>query len=267
MASRSERRRQARNSNGSDMARFYWILGIVAVLGVGVVGYEIAVHRTGSAATKPVDLKGLDDPTALMKAAQGITKGSPDAPVTIIEFGDYECPACGMFTLQVQPDIEKAFVNTGKAKFVFYDYPLVRIHAGSFIAARAARCANDQDRFWQFHAELYRKQDDWVSESNPIGAFVSYAKDLGMDTDAFQRCVNSDEHADVVTADMKLAQQLGLNSTPTIMVGLEKSMPRRLGEDFSFKAVKALVDHFLAEADSAKAADSSKVAAAKHRSR
>jgi protein-disulfide isomerase len=253
VASRGERRRKSRDSNGSDMTRFYWVLGIVAVLGLGLVGYQVAAHRAGGAATQPVDLKGLDDPAALMRAAQGITKGSPDAPVTIIEFGDYECPACGEFTLQIQPQVEKAYVATGKAKLVFYDYPLVSIHAGSFIAARAARCANDQDRFWQFHSELYRKQNDWVAKANPISAFVGYAKSLGMDGGAFQHCLESDRHADVVTADMRLAQQLGLNSTPTIMVGLAKGMPRRLGEDFSFKAVKALVDQVLAEADSAKA--------------
>jgi protein-disulfide isomerase len=251
VASRGERRRESRNPNGSDMTRFYWILGTVAVLGVGLVGYQVAARHTG-AATKPVDLKGLDDPGALMKTAQGVTKGSPDAPVTIIEFGDYECPACGVFALQVQPEVEKAYVATGKAKFVFYDYPLVSIHAGSFIAARAARCAGDQDRFWQFHDELYRKQDDWVARSNPISAFVGYAKGLGMDTGAFEQCLNSDRHADVVTAGMELARQLGLDATPTIMVGLAKGMPRSLGQDFSFKSVQAVVDRLLAEADSAK---------------
>jgi protein-disulfide isomerase len=235
------------------MTRFYWILGVIAVIGVGAVGYQVASHRMGKATTAPVDLKGLDDPTALMKAAQGITKGSPDAPVTIIEFGDYECPACGVFTLQVQPDLEKAYVDSGRAKFVFYDFPLVSIHAGSFLAARAARCANDQDRFWQYHEELYKNQNQWVAQQDPGSSFVTYAKGLGMDTGAFQQCLNSDRHADVVTADMKLAEQLGLNGTPTIMVGLENAMPRRLGEDFSFKAVKALVDQLLAEADSAKA--------------
>ena len=74
-----------------------------------------------------------------------------------------------------------------------------------------------------------------------------------MDTGAFERCVNSDKHADAVTAGRELAEQLGLEGTPTIMVGLAKGMPRRLGDDVSFKAVRALVDQVLAEADSAKA--------------
>lgn len=252
MASRGERRRESRSPNGSDMTRFYWILGIVAVLGVGLVGYQVAAHHTG-AATKPVDLKGLDDPAALMRAAQGITKGSPDAPVTIIEFADYECPLCGVFALQIQPQVEKAYVATGKAKLVFYDFPLVSIHPTSFLAARAARCAYDQDHFWQFHDEIYRKQNDWVPLKDPTRTFVGYAKGLGMDTGAFERCVNSDKHADAVTAGRELAEQLGLDGTPTIMVGLAKGMPRRLGDDVSFKAVKALVDQVLAEADSAKA--------------
>ncbi len=253
MASRSERRKKSRSSSGSDMTKFYWILGVVAVVGMGAVGYQVASHRMGKAATAPVALKGLDDPSALMKAAEGVTKGSPDAPITIIEFGDYECPACGVFTLQVQPEIERAYVEAGKVKFIFYDYPLVSIHPTSFLVARAARCANDQDRFWQYHAELYRKQDGWMMKQDPIDLLVSYAKGLGMDSGAFERCVRSDRHADVVTANLKLARQLGLNSTPTIMVGLEKSMPRKLEGDFSFKSVKAVVDQLLATADSAQA--------------
>jgi protein-disulfide isomerase len=248
VASRAQQRREARKSGGSDMTKFYWTLGVVAVIGVGAVGYQVASHRAGTAATAPVDLNGLDDPTALMKAAQAITKGDPNAPVTILEFGDYECPACGTFTLTIQPQVELNYVTPGKAKFVFYDFPLVSIHPTSFIAARAARCAIDQDRFWQYHEELYRKQNSWVPQANPINTFIGYAKDLGMDADAFGACLNSDKYADVVTANLKLAEQLGLNSTPTIMVGLEKGMPRRLGDDFSYKAVAALIDQVLAEA-------------------
>ena len=253
MASRAQQRRESRkNPGGSDMTKFYWVLGIVAVIGVGAVGYKVAAHKLGTAATAPVDLQGLDDPTALMRAAQGITKGDAKAPVTIIEFGDYECPACGTFALTIQPQIEKEYVATGKAKFVFYDFPLVSIHPPSFLAARAARCANDQDRFWQFHDELYHKQSDWVPQVNPkadpLSKFEEYAKGLGMDADVFNSCLNSDQHADVVTANLRLAEQLGLNGTPTIMVGLEGAMPKRLGDDFSFGAVKSLVDQVLAEA-------------------
>jgi len=241
------------------MAKFYWTLGVVAVIGIGAVGYQVASHKLGHAATAPVDLTGLDDPTALMRAAQAVTKGDPNAPVTIMEFGDYECPACGVFTLTVQPQIERTYVTTGKARFVFYDFPLVSIHATSFIAARAARCASDQDRFWQYHDELYRKQSSWVPQPNPINTFIGYAKDLGMDDSAFGACLNSEKYADVVTANLRLAQQLGLSGTPTIMVGLDKGMPRRLGDDFSYKAVAALVDQVLAEAaaqDSAEAGGS-----------
>ncbi|MCG6955475.1 MAG: DsbA family protein [Gemmatimonadetes bacterium] len=248
MANRAQQRREARKSGGSDMTKFYWTLGLVAVIGVGAVGYQVASHKMGTAATAPVDLKGLEDPTALMKAAQAITKGDPNAPVTILEFGDYECPACGTFALTVQPQVEAKYVTPGKAKFVFYDFPLVSIHPTSFIAARAGRCAVDQDRFWQYHDELYRNQNSWVLQANPIKTFIGYAKDLGMDADAFGACLNSDKYADVVTANLRLAQQLGLNGTPTIMVGLEKGMPKRLGDDFSYKAIAALVDQVLAEA-------------------
>ena len=76
--------------------------------------------------------------------AKGVTKGPEDAPITIVEFGDFQCPACGAFAQQVKPQIELAFVESAQAKFVFYDFPIVSGHPNAFLAARAARCAEDQ---------------------------------------------------------------------------------------------------------------------------
>jgi protein-disulfide isomerase len=110
------------------MTRIYMILGALAVVGVGAVGYSVG-RGSGSAATQPVVIEGLDeDMQRLAELAQGETKGDDSAPVTIIEFGDYMCPGCGMFNTQVKPQIELQLVQTGKAKFVFYDFPLTSIH-------------------------------------------------------------------------------------------------------------------------------------------
>ncbi len=97
-----------------------------------------------------------------------------------------------------------------------------------------------------------------MPQANPINTFIGYAKGLGMDPDAFGACLNSDKHADVVTANLRLAQQFGLSGTPTIMVGLDKGMPRRLGDDFSLQGGDGVVDQVLAEAaaqDSARSAE------------
>jgi len=206
----------------------------------------VGSKHLGKAATEPVDVAGLDDMSTLVEKAEGVTMGSPDAPVTIAEFGDYVCPACGEFSLTVKPRIVNQFVETGKAKLIFYDFPLVSIHPNSFIAARAARCAGDQNKYWEYQTELYRHQTQWIPKRQPVGEFVEYADSLGLDEGRFETCVKSDAHADLVSANLRLAQELGLTGTPTIMVSAGKSgMPRRLSE-FDFASIEAQVDSLLA---------------------
>ena len=178
----------------------FLMLGAVAVLGIGIVGYSVGSNALGTAATMPVDVEGLDDMERLVELAQGVTRGDPDAPITIVEFGDFQCPGCGQFALQVKPQIDLTYVQPGQAKFVFYDYPLVEIgHQHAFLAARAARCAGDQDRYWEYHDALFRNQSSWSGQSQVVGSFVSYADQVGLDTDTFEACLRSERHADVVT--------------------------------------------------------------------
>ena len=194
------------------------ILGVVAVVGIGVVGYSVG-SGTGSAVSAPVVIEGIDqDMERLAALAQGVTKGDENATVTIIEFGDYQCPGCGMFAMQVKPQIELALVETGKAKFVFYDFPLTGMHFNAFLAARAARCADDQGRFWEYHDNLFRAQARWSTLTNPVGIFEEYARTLELDDSAFSECLNSDRHAELVTANMQLGEVLGVPSTPTILI-------------------------------------------------
>jgi protein-disulfide isomerase len=200
------------------MNKLYLILGAVAVVGIGIVGYSIASNTLGAAVSEPIVVDGLEDGERLIEMAQGVTKGDPDAPVTIIEFGDYQCPGCGGFAMSVKPQVELALVETGQAKFVFYDFPLVTIRPNAFIAARAARCADDQDLFWEFHDSLFRNQPSWSAEANPMGSFRNYAETIGLDDETFVACVNSDRHADLVSANMQLGAALGVSGTPTLLV-------------------------------------------------
>jgi protein-disulfide isomerase len=218
------------------MSKIYMILGAVAVVGVGVVGYSVG-SGSGAAAMAPVVIEGLDDEGAerdlerLAELAQGVTKGDENAAITIIEFGDYQCPGCGMFAQQVKPQIELLLVEAGKAKFVFYDFPITSIHPNAFLAARAARCADDQDRFWDYHDNLFRNQNRWAALANAAGLFEEYARTLEMDDGAFSACLNSDQHAALVTANMMLGEVLGVPSTPTILIEYEGSA-RQIEPDF-----------------------------------
>jgi protein-disulfide isomerase len=227
------------------MSRFYLVLGIVAVIGIGAVGFSMFSSVTSSAATAPIEIEGIDDPATLISLATGTESGNPDAQVAIWEFADYQCPACQVFAGQVKPQIDLAYVETGQVKMIFFDFPLA-MHPNAFIAARAARCAGDQERYWDFHDELFRQQQSWSTSANPARDFQRYAKAMGMDEAAFRGCVDSDRFADVVTANMHLGNELRVNGTPTIMVVREGSMPTRV-IDFSWPSVQKAVEEALAQ--------------------
>jgi protein-disulfide isomerase len=249
VSSRSEQRRQARQERekqGSEMSRFYWILGAVAVLGVAIVGYSVGSSALSAAATEPIDLQGMEDMGRLVELAQGVTKGDESAPITIVEFGDYQCPGCGAFALSVKPQVELSYVNSGRAKFVFYDLPLISIHANAFLAARAGRCAQDQGMFWEYHQSLFQNQSAWSTKPEPARDFEAYANVVGLEPDAFQACLRSDRHADVVTANMHLAEQLGLSGTPSILISRGEGMAQRLN-NYDFQSIQQVVERMEAE--------------------
>ena len=245
MSNRAEQRREAREQGGSDMTKFYWVFGAVAVIGVGSFMYSMGANTFGTAASEPIEIEGLDDMGTLAELAQGVTKGDPAAPITIVEFADYQCPGCGAFALSVKPQIDLMYVQTGKAKFVYYDFPLISIHGHSFLAARAGRCAADQDKFWEYQDQLFRNQANWAADQAPMGKFLDYAGAVEMDEDAFEGCVKSDRHADVVSANMRLAYELGIDGTPTVMISGGGGMARRLN-NFDFQSIQTVVEELLA---------------------
>lgn len=240
---KSENQKKAGAS--SDMKVFYGILIAVAVIGVVAVGYSVGSGALGDAATEPVTLE-VTDLGELVRMAEGVTEGDPSAPVTIMEFADFQCPACQGFALRVKPQVKLRYVDTGRAKFVFHDFPLSQ-HPNAFIAARAARCAQDQDRFWQYHDRLFQDQPAWSSDSSPAGRFVGYAEELGLDADAFEGCLRSDRHAELVTANIHLGQQLGVPGTPAVFVSRGGGMVTRL-QSFDLQTIERAVQEALGEA-------------------
>lgn len=207
---------QARPGSGSGTKLFYVILGVIVIGGVAALVY--AARGGSGAATEPVEMSGLEDPQALFAAATPVKRGPDDAPVKVVEFGDYECPGCGYFALSIRPVVDDRFVESGAVQFIYYDFPLTEIHRHAFLAARAGRCAAEQDRFWEYHDLLYATREQWAPSSNALREFVDLAGQLGLDASAFEACLRSDRYADVVTANRLLGEQLGVNSTPTVIV-------------------------------------------------
>lgn len=212
------------------MKNFYIVLGVVAVAGAVVVG--LALRGGGTAASEAVDLGEIGN-EELLDLAQGVIYGDPEAPITIMEFGDYECPSCAYFALAVKPQADLAYIQDGQAKLVFHDFPLPHLHPQAFLAARAARCAGDQDRYFDYHDQLFGTQRDWSGPESAAGHFKQLAEDMGLDARAFRSCLDSDMHADVVTANKMLGERLGVTGTPNIFVHDDRNSRRLAGFEFA----------------------------------
>jgi len=234
-------------ASGGSLKGFYILFAIVAVIGIGAVGYSVASKALGTAAMEPVDLGAIqEDMRLLTEMAVPIVKGDENAPVSILVFGDFFCNHCSAFSLRERPRIESEYVETGKARLVFYDFVLdPRPQAGTFLAARAARCAQDQGLYWEYHDRLYRSQLTWGMESDKLGTFQEYAENLGMDSGEFRACLNSDRYAQEVSANRELAHALGLDGTPAVLVGTEGGMSRRL-PNYVFETIQEAVEEALA---------------------
>jgi len=142
-------------------------------------------------------------------------KGEPGAPLKVVEFSDYQCPVCKSHTLEVQPALDEAFVQTGKVMWVFKNLPL-RTHAQAAMAAAAAECAGAQGQFWPMHEALFAGQDTWAVD-DPIPALTALAGQAGLDVDAFTTCLDGRWAMEQVLADLYDAQDVG-NSTPMFIV-------------------------------------------------
>jgi protein-disulfide isomerase len=229
--------------SGSSLRGFYALLAAVALLGAGALVVSVVNADAGAAAPVRLD---IEDPERLIELAAGVESGDPEAPVTILEFGDYQCPACGAFAGQVKPLLDLNYVEPGKAELVFYDFPLVQVHPNAFLAARAARCAGDQGAYWTYHDRLFQAQTSWSRERSPTDRFVGYAADLGLDEDAFRACLESDRHAETVTAGMRLGERLGVTGTPTLVVSRGDGRADRLPA-FDYATVRAAIEDALKE--------------------
>ena len=139
-------------------------------------------------------------------------RGSPDAKVTIIEFSDFQCPFCGKFWKETYPQLMKEYVETGKAKFVFRDYPL-EFHPEAQKAAEASECAHEQGKFWEYHDKIFENQ-----QSLSVANEKQWAKDLGLDSAKFDNCLDSGKYAEEVKKDAAEGSAAGVSGTPGFFV-------------------------------------------------
>jgi len=133
------------------------------------------------------------------------------ATTTLVEFGDYECPACGVYA----PYVKQLLTDfAGKITFVFRNYPLPQ-HKNALISAYAVEAAGLQGKYWQMHEKMYATQNDWVNLNDPKNTFVGYAQNLGLNVDKFTADMDSSQIKDLVQSDMSDGNAVGLTETPT----------------------------------------------------
>lgn len=169
----------------------------------------------------------------------GVSIGNPDAPVVIREFADYQCPACAAFAPTAER-IREELVESGDVRFVFFDFPL-QMHAHSFEAAVAARCAGRQDKYWAYQEALFEQQRDWAQASDPTSMFLDIAVETGINAQRLEQCIAQGATDDVVERSGALARDIGVRSTPTVMVG-----PKVFAGAVSYERIKQAVDNQLA---------------------
>jgi len=162
-------------------------------------------------------------------------KGSDDAPITMIEFSDYECPFCERFYLQTLPNIQKDYIDTGKVKYVFRDYPL-SFHLNATKAAEAAECAGEQKKYWEYHDTLFQHQNALDTKN-----LKQYASDLGLDTAVFNQCLDSGAMAGEVQKDFQEGSRLGIRGTPSFFI----NGTRVVGAQ-PYDAIKQIIERELA---------------------
>ena len=139
--------------------------------------------------------------------------GSKDAPITIVEYTDYQCPFCQRFHVTSFPELKKAYIDTGKVRFFSKDMPL-DFHPNAMRAALAARCAGEQGKFWQLRDTMGANPN-----SLDIEHILNFAGDLKLDTKALRACIDSEKYKEPVQRDVLEAMKIGANGTPTFIVG------------------------------------------------
>lgn len=167
-------------------------------------------------ADSPTAAQQGNEPAAPVRRIEVATEDSPtlgpaDAPVTIVEFSDYECPYCARWHQQVYKRLMQEY--EGKIRFVYRDFPLTSIHANATPAAIAAHCAGEQGAYFPFHDALFSYQYELGRE-----AYLTYANALGLDAQSFETCLEEQRFADKVEADLRYGLSIGVSSTPTFFV-------------------------------------------------
>ena len=144
--------------------------------------------------------------------------GDPNAPITIVEYTDFQCPYCSQHFERTFPLLKENYIDTGVVYYVFKDFPLTQIHPQALYAANAARCAGDQDAYLAMHDALFSNQAAWNNQSDADILFNQYAAEMGLDGEQFASCLANNTYDDTIYAELNEGASFGVNGTPAFFI-------------------------------------------------
>ena len=201
-----------------------------------------ASASVAAAAQPPAAEPATQTDSALNRAADHArVQGSANAPLWVVEISDFQCPFCRAWHAESYAAIKSQYIDTGKIRFAYINYPL-SIHKNAWPAAEAAMCAAAQGKFWPMHDALFALQSRWENAANPQPALDSIAASVGVSHDAYTTCVTQHQMRALIQADVDRANESGVTATPTFIVGTAK-----ITGDQPLDQFRAVVDAQLAK--------------------
>jgi protein-disulfide isomerase len=210
--------------------------------GQETIGRDVAeILKILEAIRPPPPVRPID---AVVALGESPYKGTRDAPLTLIEYSDYQCPFCKRHVDLTVPQLEKEYISTGKLRYVFRDLPLESIHPQAFKSAEAAHCAGEQQKYWEMHDRLFANQDSLAPKD-----LVEHARAIGLEVRAFRKCLDDSRYAESIRSSMAEAKKLGMEATPASLLGVSdgdqvKDVKLMIGA-FPFAIFKAEIDKML----------------------
>ena len=173
--------------------------------------------------------------------------GNPDAPITIIEFSDFQCPFCARFHIQTLPTIMEEYIEKGAVKLVFRDFPIQSIHPNAVPASVAAECANEQGKFKQMHDILFEKQNEWsdLETVYAIELFNQYSEQINLEQEQFSSCLSTAKYVKEIQNDLNDGRTYGVTGTPGFFIGNQEMGFVELKGAQPFESFKKVIDRQL----------------------
>ena len=194
------------------MKFYYFLIPVIIGLAAGMISVNYSSDSDDS--NKVTESKLIEDGSPI--------KGDPGAPITILEWGDYQCTFCYKFHQNTLDVINEDFIKTSKVKLVFKDYPLNG--PDSLLAAEASYCAQDQEKYWQYHDELYKnwggERTGWITRVSLNG----FAETIDLNLNEFNDCLDNHTYKDRVNTHYQFGRELGIDATPSFLVFNEEKI-------------------------------------------